>query len=39
MYFDPENIVKLAIEAGCNAIATMGVALLSRKYAHKIPFV
>ncbi|CAM2944928.1 class I fructose-bisphosphate aldolase [Flavobacterium frigoris] len=41
MYFDPENIVKLAMEAGCNAIAsTMGtLALLSRKYAHKIPFV
>jgi class I fructose-bisphosphate aldolase len=38
MYFDPENI-KLAIEAGCNAIAsTMGLAL-SRKYAHKIPFI
>ena len=41
MYFDPENIVKLVIEAGCNAVAsTLGVlGLVSRKYAHKIPFV
>lgn len=41
MYFDPENIVKLAIEGGCNAVAsTFGVlASVSRKYAHKIPFV
>ena len=41
IYFDPENIVKLAIEAGCNAVASTmgGLALLSRKYAHKIPFV
>lgn len=41
MYFDPENIVKLAIEAGCNAVAsTLGVlGLVARKYAHKIPFV
>lgn len=40
-YFDPENIVKLAIEGGCNAVAsTYGVlGLVSRKYAHKIPFV
>ncbi len=40
-YFDPENIVKLAIEGGCNAVAsTYGVlANVSRKYAHKIPFV
>jgi class I fructose-bisphosphate aldolase len=40
-YFDPENIVKLAIEGGCNAVAsTLGVlALTSRKYAHKIPFI
>lgn len=40
-YFDPENIVKLAIEGGCNAVATTyGVlALMSRKYAHKIPFI
>lgn len=41
MYFDPENIVKLAIEGGCNAVAsTYGVlAACSRKYAHKIPFI
>jgi class I fructose-bisphosphate aldolase len=41
MYFDPENIVKLAIEGGCNGVATtFGVlALMSRKYAHKIPFI
>lgn len=40
-YFDPENIVKLAIEGGCNAVAsTLGVlGIVSRKYAHKIPFV
>lgn len=40
-YFDPENIVKLAIEGGCNAVAsTFGVlATVSRKYAHKIPFL
>jgi class I fructose-bisphosphate aldolase len=40
-YFDPENIVKLAIEGGCNAVAsTYGVlGLTARKYAHKIPFV
>lgn len=40
-FFDPENIVKLAIEGGCNAVAsTLGVlALCSRKYAHKIPFI
>ncbi len=40
-YFDPENIVKLAIEGGCNAVAsTYGVlAAVSRQYAHKIPFV
>jgi class I fructose-bisphosphate aldolase len=40
-YFDPENIVKLALEAGCNAVAsTFGaLASVSRKYAHKIPFV
>lgn len=40
-YFDPENIVNLAVEAGCNAVAsTFGVlASVSRKYAHKIPFV
>lgn len=41
MYFDPENIVKLAIEGGCNAVAsTYGVlGSVARKYAHKIPFV
>ena len=40
-YFDPENIVKLAIEGGCNAVAsTLGVlSFTSRKYAHKIPFI
>ncbi len=40
-YFDPENIVKLAVEGGCNAVAsTYGVlAACSRKYAHKIPFI
>src|SRR5262245_4596131 len=40
-YFDPENIVKLAIEGGCNAVAsTYGVlGIVARKYAHKIPFV
>ena len=41
IYFDPENIVKLAVEGGCNAVAsTVGVlGAVSRKYAHKIPFV
>lgn len=41
IYFDPENIVKLALEGGCNAVAsTFGVlAANSRQYAHKIPFV
>lgn len=40
-YFDPENILKLAIEAGCNGVAsTFGVlGLNARKYAHKIPFI
>ena len=40
-YFDPENIIKLAMEAGCNGVAsTFGVlALHARKYAHKIPFI
>ncbi len=40
-YFDPENIVKLAMEGGCNAVAsTLGVlGILSRKYAHRIPFL
>lgn len=41
IYFDPENIVKLAIEGGCNAVAsTLGVlGSCARKYAHKIPFI
>jgi len=41
IYFDPENIVKLAIEGGCNGVAsTYGVlASVSRTYAHKIPFI
>ncbi len=41
MYFDPENIVRLAIEGGCNAVAsTFGVlGAVGRKYAHKIPFL
>lgn len=40
-YFNPENIIKLAMEGGCNAVATTfgGLALNSRKYAHKIPFI
>ena len=40
-YFDPENIVKLAMEAGCNGVASTFGALrvVSRKYAHKIPFI
>lgn len=40
-YFDPENIIKLAIEGGCNAVASsFGVlGMVSRKYAHKIPFI
>ena len=41
IYFDPENIIKLAIESGCNAVATtLGVlGMMSRKYAHRIPFI
>lgn len=41
VYFDPENIIKLAIEGGCNGVAsTLGIlGLVSRKYAHKIPFI
>src|SRR5271154_690525 len=41
IYFDAENIVKLAIEGGCNSVAsTLGVlGIVSRKYAHKIPFI
>jgi fructose-bisphosphate aldolase, class I len=40
-YFDPENIVKLAVEGGCNGVATtFGVlGMMSRKYAHRIPFI
>ena len=41
IYFDPENIVQLAIEGGCNAVATTfgNLGILARKYAHKIPFL
>ena len=41
VYFDPENIIKLAIEGGCNAVATTfgGLALHARDYAHKVPFI
>ena len=41
IYFDPENIIRLAMEGGCNAVATTygGLGMLSRKYAHKIPFI
>jgi class I fructose-bisphosphate aldolase len=41
IYFDPENIVKLAIEGGCNAVAsTLGVlGIVARRYAHRIPFI
>ncbi|RDV13188.1 class I fructose-bisphosphate aldolase [Pontibacter diazotrophicus] len=41
IYFDPENILKLAIEGGCNGVATTfgNLAMMSRKYAHKIPFI
>lgn len=41
MYFDPENILRLAIEGGCNAVATTfgNLAMVARKYAHKIPFI
>ncbi|NNG26358.1 MAG: class I fructose-bisphosphate aldolase [Ignavibacteriaceae bacterium] len=41
IYFDPENIVNLAVEGGCNAVAsTLGVlGIVSRKFAHKIPFI
>ncbi|MYL83206.1 class I fructose-bisphosphate aldolase [Desulfovibrio aerotolerans] len=41
VYFDPENIVKLALDAGCNAVASTLGALgsVARKYAHKIPFI
>lgn len=41
IYFDPENICKLALEGGCNAVATTlgNLGLVARKYAHKIPFI
>ncbi len=41
IYFDPENIVKLAIESGCNGVASTlgGLGMVARKYAHKIPFI
>ena len=41
IYFDPENIIKLAIEGGCNAVASsLGIlGAVSRKYAHRIPFI
>ncbi|MBP9842167.1 MAG: class I fructose-bisphosphate aldolase [Simkaniaceae bacterium] len=41
MYFDPENIIKLAIEGGCNGVATTSGTLgaIARKYAHKIPLI
>ncbi|MEL6440457.1 MAG: class I fructose-bisphosphate aldolase [Cyanobacteria bacterium J06621_8] len=41
IYFDPENIIKLGLEGGCNAVAsTLGVlAMMSSKYAHRIPFI
>jgi class I fructose-bisphosphate aldolase len=40
-YFDPENIVRLAMEGGCNAVATTfgALGLMSRRYAHRIPFI
>src|SRR5881409_4344507 len=41
IYFDPENIVRLALEGGCNAVASTlgGLGTVARKYAHKIPFL
>ncbi|MBI1827122.1 MAG: class I fructose-bisphosphate aldolase [Planctomycetes bacterium] len=41
IYFDPENVVKLAIEGGCNAVASTlgGLGAVARKFAHKIPFL
>ena len=40
-YFDPENIIRLAMEGGCNAVATTfgGLGMVARQYAHKIPFI
>lgn len=41
MYFDPEKIIELAVEGGCNAVASTGgvLGIMARKYAHRIPFV
>lgn len=41
IYFDPENIIRLAIEGGCNAVATTfgNLGMVARKYAHKLPFI
>jgi fructose-bisphosphate aldolase, class I len=41
IYFDPENIIRLAIEGGCNAVASTfgGMGMIARKYAHRIPFI
>ncbi len=41
IYFDPENIIKLAMEGACNAVATTygGLGIIARKYAHKIPLI
>jgi class I fructose-bisphosphate aldolase len=41
IYFDPKNIVELAVEADCNAVATTmgGLSIVSRRYAHKIPLI
>src|SRR5262245_24551347 len=41
LYFDPENIVKLAIDGGCNAVASTlgGLGIVARRYAHRIPFI
>ncbi|MBO0692166.1 MAG: class I fructose-bisphosphate aldolase [Acidimicrobiaceae bacterium] len=41
IYFDPKNIVELAIEGGCNGVATTlgGLSVVARRYAHKIPFI
>lgn len=41
IYFDPENIIRLAMEGGCNAVATTfgGLGSIARKYSHKIPFI
>ena len=41
IYFDPENIIKLAMEGGCNAVATTfgNLGMVARKFAHKIPFI